>query len=124
MLVTWENAEFDMLIMDVAEARGGVALSHGLPCFFRDGNMVVTLRGQWLRCDDSECIGMAEAALRGLGLRFGGSGCAGLAVAGIQGLGWRCGGGACAGMTEALLGRRWLHCKGLCCAAMAVIALR
>ena len=65
MLVTWENAEFDMLIMDVAEARGGVALSHGLPCFFRDGNMVVTLRGQWLRCDDSECTGMAEQRCKG-----------------------------------------------------------
>jgi hypothetical protein len=105
VLVAWENAEFDMLIVDVAEAGGGVASPCGLPCFFLDGILVVMLRRRWLRCDDSECTGMAEAALRGLEMCFGGSGCAGLAVAGIQGLGWHCGGGACAGMTEALLGR-------------------
>ncbi len=113
MLVMWENAEFDMLIVDITEAGGGVALPRGLPYFFLDGILVVTLQGQWLCFDDSECTGIAEAALRGLGLCFRGNGCAGLAVAEIQGLGWHCRGGACAGMTEALLKRRWLHCKGL-----------
>ncbi len=88
MLVGWENAELDMLIMDVAEAGGGVASPRGLPCFFLDGILVMALQGRWLCCDDSECTGMAEAALQGLGLCFGGIGCAGLAVAGIQGLGW------------------------------------
>jgi hypothetical protein len=44
VLVAWENAEFDMLIMDVAETGGGVALPRGLPCFFLDGILVVMLR--------------------------------------------------------------------------------
>ncbi len=94
MLVTWENAEFDMLIVDVAEAGGGVALPRGMPCFFLDGILMVMLQRRWLRCDDGECTGMAEAALQGLGLCFGGSGCTGLAMAGIQGPGWHCRGGA------------------------------
>ncbi len=68
MLVAWENAEFDMLIVDVAKAGGGVALPCSLPCFFLDGILVVTLQGRWLRCDDSECTGMADAALQGLGV--------------------------------------------------------
>ncbi len=43
MLVAWENVEFNMLIVDIAEAGGGVALPRGSPCFFLDGILGVIL---------------------------------------------------------------------------------
>ncbi len=48
MLVTWENAEFDILIADVAEAGGEVVSPHCLPCFFLVGILVVGLQVQRL----------------------------------------------------------------------------
>ncbi len=48
MLVTWENAEFDILIVDIAEAGGEVVLPRCLPCFFLVGILVVGLQGRRL----------------------------------------------------------------------------
>jgi hypothetical protein len=48
VLVTWENAEFDILIVDIAEAGGEVVLPRCLPCFFLVGILVVGLQGRRL----------------------------------------------------------------------------
>ncbi len=44
----WENVDFDILIVDNAEAGGEVVSPHCLPCFFLVGILVVGLRGQRL----------------------------------------------------------------------------